>query len=346
MALTTPFTSLPGLILSDLAEIKKKDAQFKEVKRRLKKNYPVKKVANLQKKYLKKPESFRAEFARLVDDFVKDYNFFRGAYGSLLQAIIATLNVAEKSQYNELLSIENIIEKIEARAKEKGGEFYFPEEGRKKFARAFRSAMRDLAAQLKVEYDTLSGLTRGKRVAAGFLSRFVNARSAERKGMRAAGKLRGQIDHTQEVLKHLESELQEGVQQDFLLLMLQFVTEVAKTDDLYRQLKKDLEILIQDIRNEVEDVVLKIAPFIALIQNDRSVMGRIAAARTAFVRMQEQIVAALEKEKVWPTYDEATLQRIMRSDLILLATLQDISQRAIQSIVADVVRKELGTQQQ
>ncbi|MBS3169127.1 hypothetical protein J4210_01460 [Candidatus Woesearchaeota archaeon] len=345
MALTTPFTSLPGLILSDLAEIKKKDALFKEVKRRLKKNYPVKKVANLQKKYLKKPESFQAEFARLVDDFVKDYTFFREAYGSLLRAIIETLNVAEKSEYNELLSIEEIILKIEARAKEKGGEFYFPEAGKKQFAKAFRGAMRDLAAQLKMEYDTLSGLARGKRTAAGFFSRFVNARSAERKGMRAAGKLRGQIDHTQVVLKHLELELQQGVQQDFLLLMLQFVAEVAKTDELYRQLKKDLEILIQDIRNEVEDVVLKIAPFIALIQNDRRAMERIAAARAAFVKMQEQIVAALEKEKSWPKYDEATLRRIMRSDLILLATLRGISQRAVQGIVADVVHRELGTQQ-
>lgn len=307
--------------------------------------YTVKKVANLQKRYLKKPTSFQAEFALLVDNFVKDYTLFRESYGTLLKAIIEALNVAEKSEYTELLSIQQIIIKIDARAAEHKKEFYFPDSGRKKFANAFRGAMRDLAAQLKVEYDTLSGLVQGKRVAAGFFSRFVNARSAERKGMRAAGKLREQVDHSQEVLKHLRLELDEGVQQDFLLLMLQFVTEVAKTDELYRQLKNDLEILIQDIRNEVEDVILKIAPFIALIQNDRAAMGKVAAAREAFVELQQQIVAALKKEELWPEYDDATIKKIMRSDIILLATLEAIAKADVQEIVADVVQRELGTQQ-
>ncbi|MBI2103056.1 hypothetical protein HYT55_04405 [Candidatus Woesearchaeota archaeon] len=345
MALVTPFTSLPGLILSDLAEIKKKDATFKELKKRLKKEYSVKKIANMQKRYLRKPETFQAEFALLVNNFVRDYTLFRESYGTLLKAIIETLNVAEKSEYTQLLSIQDIIIKIDARAAEKRGEFYFPDSGRKKFANAFRRAMRDLAAQLNAEYDTLSGLAKGKRAAAGFFSRFVNARSAERKGMRAAGKLREQVDHGQEVLKHLQLELQQGVQQDFLLLMLQFVTEVAKTDELYRQLKNDLEILIQDIRNEVEDVILKIAPFIALIQNDRTAMAKVAAAREEFVRLQQQIVSALQKEELWPGYDEATIKRIMRSDIILLATLESIAKAAVQEIVADVVQRELGTQQ-
>lgn len=345
MALTTAFTSLPGLVLADLAEIKKKDKFFKEVKKRLKKDYSVRKIGNLQTRYLRKPEQFQTEFEVLADSFVKDYTFFRESYGALMKAIIETLSVAEKSEYNQLLSIQDIILRIDARAAEHMGEFYFPEQGRKKFATAFTSAMRDLAAQLKVEYDTLNSLVRGKRVVAGFFSRFINARSAERKGMRAAGKLREQVDHTGEVLKHLQLELQEGIQQDFLLMLLQFVTDISKTDEMYRQLKRDLEILIADIRNEVEDVVVKIAPFIAAIQNDKVAMGKIAAAREAFVTQQNQILAALRKEELWPEYDAATLGKIMRSDMILLATLSSVERQEVQQIVGDVVRRELGTQQ-
>ncbi|MBI4151891.1 hypothetical protein HY496_02880 [Candidatus Woesearchaeota archaeon] len=345
MAIMTSFASLPGLILSDLADVKKKDKVFQEVKKRLKKEYHLKKIGSLQKKYLKKPDTFNAELAFLVDAFIKDYTFFRTSYGDLLKAIVETLDVAEKSEYNELLSIDQIITKIEARAEEKGREFYFPEQGQKKFAKEFRNAMRDLAAQLKVEYDTLSGLAQGKKIAAGFFSRFVNARSAERKGMRAAGKLKEQIDHTGEVLKHLELELQQGVQQDFLLLMLQFVTETAKTNTLYSQLKKDLDILIQDIRNEVEEVVFKIAPFIAAIRNNSRAQARIDAARGEFVKQQQAIVAALQKQELWPRYDDALVQKIMRSDITLLATLEAVAKKDIQEIIGDVVQKELGTQQ-
>lgn len=344
MAINSTFqvSSLPGSILVDIAKIKEKDKKFKDVKKKLKKNYSVDKISKLQQKYIKDPVKFKAEFQLLVNQFVTDYTFFRESYGELLRAIIETLNAAEQTEYAEVMSIEDIIEKVEARAQEKPGEFYFPEKARKTFAKELKKALENLAAQLQRDYNNISGLTKGKKYVMGFFSRFISSQSAERKGMKAAGKVKEQLDHAQEVVNHISLELSQGIQQDFLILFLQYLTELERTDDLFKQLKDDLEIIIQDIEEEIVSVIEKIAPFLAAIQNDVEAGPKIAAAREAFVKMHTEIRAMLGSEEKWDLASDAVVQKLDKSQTNLLAILAGIEKQAVQSIINDVMNKELG----
>ncbi len=335
-------SSLPGLILADIAKAKEQDKKFKDLKKNLKKNYSVDKIADLQKKYMKKPEDFQLNFAVLVDSFVKEYTSFREAYGELLRAILETVEGVQEGEYQEVMSLEEMVELVEARAKEKPGEFYFPEKAQKAFAKELKKALENLAAQLQIDYNNLSGLRKGKKYVMGFFSRFVSSQSAERKGEKAAGKLKGQFDHVKEVAVHLQAELQQGVRQDFLILFLQYITELEKTDDLFKQLKDDLEEIMQNIESELEGVIIKIAPFIAAIQNDAQVAGKVAAAREAFLEVQRKINEGLDREEKWDLASEAVVVKLNTSQKTLVATLAGISKGAVDNIVNDVMGKELG----
>ncbi len=339
---TTQIFSLPGLILADIAKAKEQDKKFKDLKKSLKKNYSVDKVADLQKKYMKKPTEFSANFAVLVDSFVKEYTLFREAYGELLRLIVETGEAAQKQTYSEVISLEEMIERVEARAQQKPGEFYFPEKAQKAFAKELKRALEKLAAQLQTDYDNLEGLKKGKKYVMGFFSRFVSSKSAERKGMKAAGKVREQIDHVTQVAAHLQLELEQGVQQDFLILFLQYVTELEKTDDLFKQLKDDLEEIMQNIEQELEDVIIKIAPFMALIQNNPQSAGKIAAAREAFQELQLQIRNGLGSEEKGDLATDAVVVKLNQSQKTLVATLAGIAKGAVDEIVKSVLGKELG----
>jgi len=335
-------SSLPGSILVDMAKIKETDKRFKEVKKKLKKNYSVNKVSDLQKKYIKNPVKFQAEFQLLVEQFIIDYIFFRESYGELLRAIIETLQVAESVEYNDVVSLEEIIETVEARTQQKPGEFYFPEKARKAFAKELKKALEHLAAQLRKDYGDISNLVKGKKYVKGFFSRFVSSQSAEKRGMKAAGKVREQLDHTKEVANHIALELAQGVQQDFLILFLQYVTELERTDDLFMQLKDDLEIIVQDIEEEVVEVVEAIAPFLALLVNNPTAGAKIAAARQAFVELHAKIRTILESEEKWDLASEGVVQKLGKSQEIIVATLAGIERSAVQNIINDVKNKELG----
>ncbi len=334
--------SLPGLILADIAKAKEQDKKFKDLKKSLKKKYSVDEIAKLQKKYMKKPDEFKVNFAVLVDTFVIDYTAFREAYGELLRVILETMEATQHEEFQEVLSIEQMIERVEARAAEKPGEFYFPEKARKVFAKELMRALENLAAQLQKDYSNLSGLQKGKKYVMGFFSRFISSGSAERKGMKAAGKVREQVDHTTEVISHLHHELDTGVQQDFLILFLQYVTDLEKTDDLFKQLKDDLEKIMQTIRNELEEVIIKVAPFLAAIQHDVQSAAKIKDARDTFMALQGKINDGLGREEKWDLESGAALQKLNSSQTTLIATLAGIEKGAVEKIVGDVLGRELG----
>lgn len=334
--------SLPGLILADIARIKEKDKLFKDVKKRLAKEYSMKRLGKLQKKYLKNPDKFRAELAVLINSFVEDYSLFRETYKSVMMAIIETLNVAEQEEYEELLSLQQIIAGVKGRADRDPSRFYFPKQGRDKFAKEFNKAMKSLARQLANDYAILKGESKGKRYAAGFFSRFISSRSAERKSMRVSGKLREEVDLLKEVSKHIREELTIGVKQDFLILLLQYVTELEKADKLVEETKQDIEIILQDIMNEVEKAVEKIAPFILVMQNDQTTSAKIAAVREEFIKVQAEIKAALEKEAGWPVSTEAIVNSLSRTERALLAELAAIEESGLKKVIAEVVNREMG----
>ncbi|MEW5896604.1 MAG: hypothetical protein AB1668_02855 [Nanoarchaeota archaeon] len=333
--------SLPGLIMADISRIREKDKLFKDVKKRLAKNYTMKKLGSLQKKYIKSPEKFRAELELLIGSFVRDYSLLREAYRNLLVAIIETINVAEQEEYEELLSSQELIASIKKGVERNPSQFYFPEKGRKKFAEEFSKAMKALARQLSEDYAILKGESKMKRYAAGFFSRFISSRSAERKSMGASGRLKKEIDMLKEASLHVKDELEHGVKQDFMILLLQYVTEMEKTDKLVEETKKDIEIIIQDVMAEIEVVVQKIAPFILAIQNEKAA-GKVAAVREEFVKLQAEIESWLSKEAEWSISAEAIAKSLSRTEQALLAELAGIEESGLKKVMAEVVNREMG----
>lgn len=337
---TTPIFSLPGMILADMAKIRKEDQAFKDLKKKLKRDYSVGKIVKLNTRYARDHQKFEAAFQALAGQFVTDYERFRGNYTTFMNAVLETLNAVEQESYTTLQEVDGLIEKIKTLTTSNPKAFFFPEKVTQKFAKNFDKAMRTLAAQLQQDYQTISGIKKGKRYAAGILSFFTNNRSAERKGMRAAGKLKDQVEHQKGIVAQVQAELEGGIRQDFLVLLLQYVSELEKTDTLLKDLKRDLEIIMQSVGGEVGSVILKIAPFIAMVQKDATLSARMAAARDTFTRAHGEILAKINKEGVWPVYDDAEVRTIFERERALLAEWQSISKAQATEVLRDVMGKE------
>ena len=302
--------SLPGMILADMAKIKQNNRDFKEIKKNLKKNYSTKKIHNLMKKHMKNPKKYQTELRILGNKFIQEYSKFRTNYGDLLKTIVELLSIAEKEEYKDLLSLQAIIQKIKENAKKDPQRFYFPKSAQKDFAKEFRIAMNDLAKQLAQDYVVFKKNSEGKRVKIGLFARLMSSRSASRQGMRAAGKLKKQVDALTEVRKHVQQELSQGGSPVLIMQLIQYVIQIEKTDKTMKDVKKDIEIVLQNVMEEVKEVVKYIAPFILLIENDIQIREKIAKARKNFIDQQHQIEGNLKNLAKWPTFGVAEIKSI------------------------------------
>jgi len=185
-----------------------------------------------------------------------------------------------------------------------------------------------LAGQLAGEYSMLQRLSKGKRQVAGFFSSFVKERSAERRSVRAVKRLTERATAMTEVSKHLRYELQTGVQQDFLALLLQYVTEMHKLTGSAGDIKKDMVIVMQDIEKGVAKVFGVLYPFLAVNERDPTIAAMVQKIKVTFGTTHQKILSELKDEERWDIYIEAISKGVSDGERKLLAQIQGLDEKA------------------
>ena len=117
-----------------------------------------------------------------------------------------------------------------------------------------------------------------------------------------------------------------NLKQNFISYLLDYIYKLEKLDDTLKNLKSDIERIMQKILEEAKETLEKVYPFLKIIQNDldpaeKAVMDKNATDLKAF---HASIVLALRTD-AWPKYtlDEANdiishgrdLIRILRQDV-------------------------------
>lgn len=320
--------STPGTILVEINNERSKDKDFQQAKKKLLKNYNLKKLGKLQQKYIKSPAKLRLEIEAYFKEFERDFLIFTQFYEELYKHILAVFEAAESEEYSDLLGFRQLVTLVEARAKEHPKEFYFPKTGQKAFHKEFKKVLKMLAGQLAGEYSMLQRLSKGKKQVAGFFSRFIKERSAERRSARAAKRLTDRVNALTEVVKHLQYELQTGVQQDFLALLLQYVTEMHRLVGAEGDIKEDMIIVIQDVEKEVTKVLGVLYPFLAVNERDPTIAAMVQKIQETFGTTHQNILAKLREEEQWEVYIESICKSMSDSEQKLLAQIQGFDEKA------------------
>ncbi len=321
--------SLPGRLLQGFAEARKENKEFKDLVKRLRTKYTVKKLEKILNKYMKKPQKQREQLNLLIAGFEADFGKFTQHYDHFFENILAILKAAETEEYNELLEFKQLIELVQARAKEHPTEFYFPANSLKSFEKEFKKTLKDVARQLAEEYAEFSNAAKAKRWFAGFWSRFISTRTAQRKGGRSAQRLQKGVDVVAEVHQHLAHELKEGVQMDFLALLIQYLLGMRKLIDLGGDMKHDLAIIMQNINESAVEVIAAVLPFILYNRNNPSVAAALELLENTFKTKHAAVLAKIEQGAQWSRYLDSILKNIDKAETELLATLIGRSQREV-----------------
>lgn len=208
---------------------------------------------------MRNPKEMDKAMEQLTKFFVKDYNNYLTAYHKVFELILGTMITAQADHYYGLKSFEKIVEKMEYVAEHNPRKIYFPKPSLDKFEREFNIATRDLVKQLRRDYTRVKRLSTGRRYALGYMSRFVRKRSSEMREKKAIPQLVSEIESFKESGIIIQTQIDSGnIKQNFIAYLLDYVAKLEKLDDTLKNLKTDIERIMQKILQEAEETLEKI----------------------------------------------------------------------------------------
>ena len=326
--------SVAGTVLYNLYnKTKASGSKFSRAKKNLLKKYTEKALAKIHTRNMKNAANMDKEMDKLTSGFAKDYNMFLTEYNVLFDAIANTIEVAQADHYEGLTSFKQILKEVDGIAKldaadPKKRKLYFPKPALDKFDREFKIAMRDLSDQLQKEYVEVKRLSTGRRYALGYLARFARKRSSENKEMKAIGILEKDITSFKTAGQTIKTQIQNGIKQNFIAYLLDYIYKLEKLDNTLKNLKTDIERIMQKVLEEAQETLEKIYPFLKIIQAD---LGHTvtAAMKTNSDRLKahhESIMKKLEQE-AWVVYELDEAEDIVEIGKDLINILrEDISE--------------------
>jgi len=317
--------SYVGRILFDeYNKTKAADTRFSDAKKNMNKRYTKDAITKIHKRYMKKPKEMDKALEQLTTAFVKDYNFFLAAYHKVFDLILQTMITAQADHYGGLKSFDEIVQKVDYIAQHNPHKLYFSLD---RFEREFKIAIKDLVKQLRRDYTNVKKLAVGKRYALGYISRFIRKRKSEMRERRAIPQLVSEIESFKESGNIITAQIDSGnLKQNFIAYLLDYIYKLEKLDDTLKNLKTDVERIMQKILQEAEETIEKISPFLKIIQNDLDPKVRIQMEINA-ANLQAYHISIMNflARDTWPKYtlDEVSdiyshgrdLIRILRQDI-------------------------------
>lgn len=319
--------SLPGLILQDAAEVMKRDQSFRAAEKRLKKDYTEKKIAALHKRHLRDPEGFEAGLKLLTEPFLNDVKAYLTAYTQLFETILETLGISEKEDYEELLSLKEIIDKIKDYAEE--DRVLITKGSVKAFASEFKKAMANLEKQMATDYSVFDSNEKGRTSFFGIAAIISSRRTIERKSLRAANELRKEVDKLKELSGIIYGILEEGGKLNLLLYLIKYIKQMEVTDRLLKQIKRDVEIILQRELERMNTVMEPIKKFLKNLATERELTDKIEELLEELDYVDQKIERILNDLERWPRFSMALAKNVRIREKVLLTILENMTKTKI-----------------
>ena len=286
--------SYTGVMLVNSIKLRRRDRRLRKALKRLNKKYTPDRIANLYKKYSrvekespskeqKRLRKFQKKLGKLVNNFLNDYAEFRAYYLDTLQLIAQSLLGGKRESYKEFTGIEALFAQLEA----KKSELIFPMREIETFKGQIAKLLRDIARDIRM--DELSdirvergGYPAGLSVFA--FKRWWSRAKLYRKEKREIKRLGRNLELYEQIYNRVLQELQSGVQQDFLFLLIEVFKRVDVADKRLEEIKQDLMIVLKRLSEEVTNVKNSLHNLLTLLRNESQIKNN-----PQFAKIEEDI---------------------------------------------------------
>jgi len=270
--------SYTGIMLINSIKLRRRDRKLRRALIRLKNNYTPDIIANLYRKYSsveklspssdqRRLRKFQQKLANLVNNFLNDYAEFRVYYLDALQLIAQSLLGDKRESYKEFTDIESLFAQLEA----KRSELIFPMREIEAFKGQIVQLLNDISRDIRADELSDERVARGSYPAGVSIFSFKRLWSRaklyrkEKKEIKRLGK---NMQLYEQLYNRILQELQIGVQQDFLFLLIEVFKRVDIADKRLEEIKQDLEIVLERLRTEVENVKISLHNILTLLRNE------------------------------------------------------------------------------
>lgn len=332
--------SYTGIMLISAIRARRRDRKLRKALNRLKTKYTSDKIATIYKKYSsvekgspRKEERRRRKFQRKLDKFVanfmQDYLVARMYYLDALKLISQSLLSSKRESKQQFTEVEVLFADIEKNLTQ----LIFPRREIQIFKGQLHQLLYDLMADIRLDERSDVMVARGSYPASissffSFLSRKTRWKRVKlwRKERKQVKLLGMDEKFLQDLNARLNQELQSGVRQDFLFMLIEFFKRVDVADKRNEEIKQDLMTILKKLWDDVEDVKKALGNILNLLRNEPQIKDN-----PQFAKVQEDI-AALER----------TYQEILKQDFKNTEALRIMLQTVLQE--GDVTMQQLERQ--
>lgn len=334
--------SYTGIMLVDSIRIRRRDRKLRKALNRLKTKYTPDVIANLYRKYSstnklspakesRNIRKFQSKLAKFVESFIYDYQVFRAYYLDVLQLISQSLLSDKRESKGKFTDIETLFAELET----KRNELVFPYREIQVFKGQLGSLLRDLMKDIRMDERSDIMVGRGSYPASisffSFLSpaRWWSRRKIIRREKKAIKRLGKDLAFYDQIYARINQELQAGVRQDFLFLLIEFFKRVDVADKRLEEIKQDLEIILKRLWDDVESVKKSLNNILTLLKNEPQIKDN-----PQFGKM-EQDISQLEKtfqELIKQDFKNTEalrimLQEVLREGNVIMAEMEEQSMK-------------------
>ena len=331
--------SYTGIMLVNSIRLRRRDRRLRKALNRLKTKYTPDTIANLYRRYSstnklspakesRNIRKFQNKLAKFVESFIYDYQVFRAYYLDVLRLISQSLLSGKRESKGKFTDIETLFAELET----KRNELVFPYREIQVFKGQLGSLLRDLMKDIRMDERSDIMVGRGSYPASvsfiSFLSpaRWWSRRKIIRKEKKAIRRLGKDLAFYDQIYARINQELQAGVRQDFLFLLIEFFKRVDVADRRLEEIKQDLEIILKKLWDDVESVKKSLNNILTLLKNEPQIKDN-----AQFGRMEQDI---LQLEK--------TFQELIKQDFKNTEALRIMLQEALRE--GNVIMAEMEEQ--
>lgn len=273
--------SYTGLMLVNAVKIRRRDRTLRKALKRLSTKYTPEVIASLYKRYSttqklspwrenRRIRKFQAKLSQFVNNFITDYNIFRTYYLDVLRLISQSLLSNKRESKKEFTDVETVFYELENKIKE----LIFPLGEIEAFKGQLDNLLRDLVKDIRMDERSDILVGRGSYpVSVSFFSflspvRWWSRRKLIRKEKKAVKRLGKDLEFYNQLYARINQELQAGVRQDFLFLLIEFFKRVDVANKRLEEIKQDLAIILKKLWDDVENVKKSLNNIITLLRNE------------------------------------------------------------------------------
>tara|TARA_Y100000310_G_scaffold307820_1_gene350266 strand:- start:20447 stop:21505 length:1059 start_codon:yes stop_codon:yes gene_type:complete len=282
--------SYTGIMLVNSIRLRRRDRRLRRALKRLERKYTQDTIASLYKKYSstsktspRRIRKFQKKLDKFVRSFLEDYIIFRSYYLDALQLISQSLLSNKRESKREITDIEALFADVES----KRSELIFPMKEVEIFKGQVTQLLQDIARDIRIDEVSDIRVERGGYpvgVSVFSPKRWWSRAKAYRKERKEIKKLGKDLTIYDQLHARVLQELQTGVRQDFLFLLIEVFKRVDVADKRLEEIKQDLKLVLKRLGAEIQKVKNSLDNILKLLRNEPQIRNN-----PQFAKIEEEI---------------------------------------------------------